>query len=103
MDKETIIAEIVRISHGDMSEWKLCIRNNKRNGYVCLDAYEWDNLQYAIIEYLIEELISSITKPMSICILDLFVKLHNEQTQIGGWRGTPPLNIDDILSKVGLA
>ena len=57
MTREEIIMEITQVSRGMLTPWKVYKTLNKRNGYQCLDFDAWDNLQYAIIDYLLEELV----------------------------------------------
>lgn len=94
MTKEEIICEIMRVSAGQVADYWMF-----RKTYIFANSDEFANFQYAIIEYLLDELINSITKPMSRTILELLVDLHNEQTQVGGWRWDAPLHIDDLLTK----
>jgi hypothetical protein len=57
MNKEDIITEIARVSHGSFSDWWPCDKRGRRLP-LCVNNYpegsDVDNLQYAIIDYLVE-------------------------------------------------
>lgn len=60
MDREETIAEIARVAHGSFDDWWPCDKRGRRKP-LCINNYpegsDVDNLQYAVIEYLVDALV----------------------------------------------